>query len=382
MDMARTHAGVSAVLCKAAMVVVVVAGLACALTWNGRGTSLLCAWVHPGGAVFLLSADGALSVTHVARLVDDGYQGFYYTRQSRLVEVGGQGAGGACLDGPIPVAGEGGSTPPWAWFNWAHARERGRIPGSSGWVQGQGVSFAYWQLRVPWWGPLAVLCAPLGVRAWRRWHRHRADQPECGAFSRPRRFPVRANVSRSLLVVALMPAARRTPLQAICAALVKSQSAAVCSVGNGLIEGTFMGRYDGGEYSRFDHYGNAFGAGSRERVDRYYLAAGRPTPKGVQRLGFGVRVIHNCTIAPNPPPPPPSKAYSAHAPLWALLPIPVVWCLGGPLWRWQRALRRIRRGLCPVCGYDLRATPDRCPECGTVPEGKKAEPQTGTDSPR
>ncbi len=52
-------------------------------------------------------------------------------------------------------------------------------------------------------------------------------------------------------------------------------------------------------------------------------------------------------------------------PYWLLFVLsavlPAIWATK----RWRRA-RRLRHGKCAVCGYDLRATPDRCPECGGV----------------
>ena len=87
------------------------------------------------------------------------------------------------------------------------------------------------------------------------------------------------------------------------------------------------------------------------------IAIDRPQPQSTFDFNyFRFRLAHRHQTLSN---------WTAGVPYWFL-------CLAlaaGPAWHaagWRRRVRseRARRGLCPRCGYDLRATPDRCPECG------------------
>jgi hypothetical protein len=58
--------------------------------------------------------------------------------------------------------------------------------------------------------------------------------------------------------------------------------------------------------------------------------------------------------------------------IWLSVPYWFAWIIWLPLlifvhrrWHHRQSRARFKQGLCVTCGYDLRATPDRCPECGT-----------------
>ena len=88
----------------------------------------------------------------------------------------------------------------------------------------------------------------------------------------------------------------------------------------------------------------------------------------------GFRAMHFHMTAGRPPGPSGMITIDEFTlPLWAPAQLaallPALWLL-----LWVRRRSRAPAGCCPQCGYDLRATPERCPECGAVAARPGANP--------
>jgi hypothetical protein len=57
-----------------------------------------------------------------------------------------------------------------------------------------------------------------------------------------------------------------------------------------------------------------------------------------------------------------TRSVAIEAPFWF---ISILFALAPAAWLFRRRVQS-SNGKCIACGYDLRATPDRCPECGTA----------------
>jgi hypothetical protein len=100
----------------------------------------------------------------------------------------------------------------------------------------------------------------------------------------------------------------------------------------------------------------------RDTPMRWEHEVQRPWPSNPatiwQRMGFGYSSGDRAIVFP---------CWSA-AVCFSALPLSWAWLFQTR----RRRDRRSRRGLCRSCGYDLRASAGRCPECGAVPAEARA----------
>jgi hypothetical protein len=94
-------------------------------------------------------------------------------------------------------------------------------------------------------------------------------------------------------------------------------------------------------------------------------------PRVIPRGGYAVPAAYVVSYIPG---------YRLAIPHWLIFLLTAPW----PLWwlaRHRKQATRRRRGLCPQCGYDLRASADRCPECGSEFRGLGPPPASREPSP-
>ena len=93
------------------------------------------------------------------------------------------------------------------------------------------------------------------------------------------------------------------------------------------------------------------------------------------RNGFGFATA-NITVGATSPPRGVSVDAIAipYGPLSLLSTVPLILRVRAH----RRRVRRDNEQLCRKCGYDLRATPDRCPECGAFPAGLESGAQASS----
>jgi hypothetical protein len=111
--------------------------------------------------------------------------------------------------------------------------------------------------------------------------------------------------------------------------------------------GQVIGNYGPG-LTRSDRWLDTMGFGYFRRDKQYYVAA----PTRGSYWGFRVVTLPHWSI------------------IAAGAALPLLWLVA----RLRDRRRRLRgeRNQCPACGYDLRATPGRCPECGAIAGGAAA----------
>jgi hypothetical protein len=112
-----------------------------------------------------------------------------------------------------------------------------------------------------------------------------------------------------------------------------------------------------------DHYKKPPGAYATEPLPASEFEEGWPVPLETRRTFMGFAYLSATLYGAVT-----TRIYIV--PLW---PVTLLTALApARYWLGDRKRRWRASGFCSSCGYDLRATPDRCPECGAIPKEVKA----------